>query len=84
MEHPAGLLRHLQSILVDFFWDKLHWVAQSMLFLPKEEGGQGLIYLASRVVTFRFQFVQRYLIDPKDVVWRQVASALLQRVLNEF
>lgn len=55
-----------------------------MLFLPKEEGGQGLIYLASRVVTFRFQFVQRYLIDPKDVVWRQVASALLQRVLNEF
>lgn len=29
VEPPAGLLRHSQSILVDLFWDKLHWVAQS-------------------------------------------------------
>ena len=37
LEPPAGLLGRLQSIIVDFFWDKLHWVSQSILFLPKEE-----------------------------------------------
>ncbi|KAI3372190.1 hypothetical protein L3Q82_007029 [Scortum barcoo] len=35
-------------LVVDFFWDRLHWVPQSILFLPKEEGGQGLVHLASR------------------------------------
>ncbi|KAI3355856.1 hypothetical protein L3Q82_004226 [Scortum barcoo] len=30
-----------EAVLVDFFWDRLHWVPQSILFLPKEEGGQG-------------------------------------------
>ncbi len=28
---------------MDFFWDNLHWIPQSVLFLAKEEGGQGLV-----------------------------------------
>ncbi|TWW67065.1 Transposon TX1 uncharacterized 149 kDa protein ORF 2 [Takifugu flavidus] len=60
LDPPSGLLAQVQSKMVDFFWDRLHWVPQSVLFLPREEGGQGLIHLASRVATFRLQFVQRW------------------------
>lgn len=40
MEPPKGLIQRLQAILVDFFWDRLHWVLETVLFLPKEEGGK--------------------------------------------
>ncbi|KAI3364782.1 hypothetical protein L3Q82_000910 [Scortum barcoo] len=45
---PSNLLSRVQAILVNFFWDRLHWLPQAVLFLPKEEGGQGLVHLASR------------------------------------
>lgn len=35
------LLSKIQAVLVDVFWDKLHWIPQAVLFLPKEEGEQG-------------------------------------------
>ncbi|KAK3507325.1 hypothetical protein QTP70_014347, partial [Hemibagrus guttatus] len=38
-----NLLASIQALLVDFFWDGLHWIPQSVLHLPKEEGGQGLV-----------------------------------------
>ncbi|KAI3352111.1 hypothetical protein L3Q82_020926 [Scortum barcoo] len=76
----ASLLLRIQRVLVDFFWDKLHWVPQSVLFLPKEEGGQGLVHLASRAAAFRLQFIQRLLSGPKDLVWRPLAYCILQRV----
>ena len=79
MEPPSGLIKKVQSILVDFFWDKLHWVPQSVLFLPKEEGGQGLIHIESRIAAFRVQFAQRYLIGPNDLVWREAASIILRQ-----
>lgn len=44
----SNLLARVQAVLVDFFWDRLHWLLQAVLFLPKEEGGQGLVHLASR------------------------------------
>jgi exonuclease III len=74
LEPPAGLLGRLQSIIVDFFWDKLHWVPQSILFLPKEEGGQGIASLASRKAAFRLQFLQSFLYGPQNLPWRQVAG----------
>lgn len=77
MEPPKGLIQKVQAVLVDFFWDKLHWVSQSVLYLPKEEGGQGLVHIESKVATFRVQFVQKYLTGPTNVVWRDVASSLL-------
>ncbi|KAI3373352.1 hypothetical protein L3Q82_006652 [Scortum barcoo] len=46
-----------KAILVNFFWDRLHWLPQAVLFLPKEEGGQGLVHLASRCAAFRLQFI---------------------------
>ena len=40
LESPAGLSK-VQAVILNFFWDKLHWVPQSVLYLPKEEGGRG-------------------------------------------
>ena len=51
---------------------------QGVLFLTREEGGQGLVHLASRTATFRLQFLQKYLTGPADLVWRDVASCILR------
>ena len=80
MEPPAGLLQKIQSIMINFFWDKLHWVPQSVLYLPKEEGGQGLIHLESRSAAFRLQHIQRYLTGSEEVVWKPLMSTILRSI----
>ncbi|TWW73398.1 Transposon TX1 uncharacterized 149 kDa protein ORF 2 [Takifugu flavidus] len=55
---------------------------QGVLYLPREEGGQGLIHLASRTAAFRIQFVQRFLTGPADLMWRDVARCVFRRVSN--
>ncbi|KAK3514686.1 hypothetical protein QTP70_027776 [Hemibagrus guttatus] len=52
VDPPPNLLANIQAQLVDFFWDGLHWIPQSVLHLPKEEGGQGLVQLFSRAADF--------------------------------
>lgn len=78
VDPPKQLLAKIQAVLVDFFWDKLHWVQQSILYLPKEGGGQGLMNLQSRTAAFRLQFLQRFFDGASDVSWRAAASAILQ------
>ncbi|KAI7804071.1 pol-like protein [Triplophysa rosa] len=78
VDPPLQLVAKIQAILVDFFWDKLHWVPQNVLFLPKEEGGQGLVHLQSRIAAFRLQFVQRLLGGPSNCSWRAVACQILR------
>ena len=82
VDPPSGLLAEIQRRMVDFLWGGLHWVPQGVMFLAREEGGQGLVHLASRTATFRLQFVQRYLTGPADLVWRDVASSILRRANN--
>ena len=53
-----------------------------VLSLPREEGGQGLVRLASRTVTFRIHFVQRFLTGSGDLIWRELASYMFRRVSN--
>ena len=77
VDPPQTLLAKIQAIIVDCFWDRLHWVPQSVLFLPREEGGQGLVHLAGRGAAFRLQFIQRLLTGPTDLVWRSVARAVM-------
>ena len=77
---PASLFSTVQRVLEGFFWDKLHWVPQSTLFLPREEGGQGLVHLASRGAAFRLQFLQRLLTGPTDLVWRPLSCCILRRL----
>ena len=79
MDPLARLLARIQALLINFFWDCLHWVPQSVLFLPKEDGGQGLIHLASRGAAFRLCFIQRLRAGPADLVWRPIAQAMLRR-----
>lgn len=77
---PAKLLAEIQAIFVDFFWDKLHWIPQSMLYLPKDEGGQGLIHLQSRIAIFWLHFIQRFLDGPVNVSWRAISGIIPQTV----
>ena len=58
----------------------IHWVPKCVLYRSKEEGGQGLVDLESRTAAFRLQFIQRFLYENYDVVWRPVASTILRGV----
>ena len=82
MEPPVGLIESIQREVVHFFWDKLHWVPQVILFLSKEDGGQGLINLACRRDTFRLQFIQRLLSASSTLAWRPLALGILREVSN--
>lgn len=78
IDPPALLLKNIQSILVNFFWDNLHWVPQSVLYLSKNEGGQGLIHLQSRVAAFRLKYIQRFLEGSENENWSLVASIIFK------
>lgn len=82
IEPPAGLLQEVQSVVVDFFRDKFHWVSQSVLFLPKEEGEYGLVHFSSRSAAFRVQFIQHYLTGTDDVIWRNLTSIILRKAAS--
>ncbi|KAK0151588.1 Transposon TX1 uncharacterized protein [Merluccius polli] len=81
VEPPDGLLKEVQRRLVNFFWGGCHWTKAAVLFLPVEEGGQGLIDLRSRVTAFRLQTVQR-LLHHKQQLWGETASVLLRKVME--
>ncbi|KAK3531523.1 hypothetical protein QTP70_024911, partial [Hemibagrus guttatus] len=70
----------LQAMMVDFFWNKLHWLPQSILYLAKEESGQGLIHLSSRTVAFHLCFVQKLLTGLEKLSWRAAANGILYTV----
>ncbi|KAJ4946367.1 hypothetical protein JOQ06_024034, partial [Pogonophryne albipinna] len=73
------VLRNWEDVIgkIEGKLSKWKWLLPQMSF--KEEGGQGLIHLASRTATFRIQFLQRYLTGPADLVWRDVSSCILRR-----
>ncbi len=79
LDPPAQILTKIQWMLVDFLGDKLHWVSQSVLYLPKEEGGHGLMHLKSRIAAFHLQFLQRFLYKSSINGWRAVTCAILHR-----
>ena len=80
VDPPPDLLPKVQAILVDAFWDKLHWLPQSLLYLLKEEGRHGLMHLASRRSTFWLEFIRSFLTGPKDLVWKLLACSILRRL----
>ncbi|KAI4872000.1 hypothetical protein NFI96_008836 [Prochilodus magdalenae] len=74
---PGGLLKDIQKALVDFFWSGQHWLRAAVLYLPVQEGGQGLIDIRSRVAVLRLQAAQRFLYCGHHP-WIDVACALLR------
>ncbi|MGH0142662.1 UNVERIFIED_CONTAM: hypothetical protein FKN15_069841 [Acipenser sinensis] len=79
LEPPQGLMEEVQKVMLDFFWDGLHWLRKGVLYLPREKGGQGVMDVSSRVSAFRLQSVQRLLYGPDSLSWRLLACALLRR-----
>jgi len=79
LQPPVGLIEEIQRQLVDFFWSGQHWIRAAALYLPLQEGGQGLIDIRARIMAFRLQATQRLLYDT-DASWQNTACALLRRV----
>lgn len=79
LQPPAGLIEEIQRKLVSFFWSGQHWIRSAVLFLPVQGGGQGLVDIKSRIITFRLQAIQRLLYHT-NASWMETAFALLRRV----
>ncbi|KAK3544486.1 hypothetical protein QTP86_013151 [Hemibagrus guttatus] len=77
LEPPELLIKEVQKRIVNFFWAGQHWTRAPVLYLPLQEGGQGLIDLSCRVRTFRLQAAQRLFYGD---AWADTAYALLRRV----
>lgn len=80
IDPPVDVLMKIQSMLIDFFWDRMHWVPKSVLYLSKDEGGLGLIHLQSRTAAFRLQYVQRLLQCSSELSWMGAACAILRNI----
>lgn len=78
LDPPDDIIQELQKRLVDFFWTGQHWTKAAVLFLPVNEGGQGLIDIKSRIKTFRLQAAQKLLYSKR--CWTDTAKALLHKV----
>ena len=74
-----SLIDNIQKHLVDFFWTGQHWIRAAALYLPVEEGEQGLVHVRSIVISFRLQTVQRLLYQCV-LRCQETAEQLLQRV----
>ncbi|KAK3558316.1 hypothetical protein QTP86_016565, partial [Hemibagrus guttatus] len=79
LEPPEPLIKEVQKRIVNFFWAGQHWTRAPVLYLPLQEGGQGLIDLSCRVRTFQLQAAQRLLYG-EEIAWADTAYALLRRV----
>ncbi|KAK3541506.1 hypothetical protein QTP86_028023 [Hemibagrus guttatus] len=79
LEPPEPLIKDVQKRIVNFFWAGQHWTRAPVLYLPLQEGGQGLIDLSCRVRTFRLQALQRLLYG-EGLAWAYTAYTLLRRV----
>ncbi|KAK3539208.1 hypothetical protein QTP86_029585, partial [Hemibagrus guttatus] len=62
---PVGTIKEVQKRIVNFFWAGQHWTRAPVLYLPLQEGGQGLIDLSCRFRTFRLQAAQRLLYEKR-------------------
>lgn len=78
LDPPKDLLQRLQKTFVEFFWDGYHWLPPAILYLPVNEGGQGLIDLAAKVKAMRLKTVQSLLYSVDFRPWISFGLALLR------
>ena len=68
VQPPRTLITEIQRELIDFLGGgNFHWLRKEIIFLPKEEGGHGVVDIKSRVATFRLQFLQKFLTGYQNV-----------------
>ena len=75
---PRGLMEEIQRLIIDFFWAGHHWIRAAALYLPVEEGGQGLMDISSRIWAFRLEVGQRILYDC-EARWLSTARLILRK-----
>lgn len=75
---PRGLIEDIQGKIVDFFWSGRHWIRAAVLYLPVQEGGQGLVDIMSRVAALRLQTTQT-LLYTTGLPWTDIARLLLRK-----
>lgn len=80
IDPPKELLQNLQKVFVDFFWDGFHWLPSGILYLPVNEGGQGLIELSAKVKAMRLKSAQRLLFSTEFIPWVSFGLALLKSI----
>ncbi|MBN3292183.1 YTX2 protein, partial [Polypterus senegalus] len=82
LEPPAQLLQNIQEVLINFFWDGLHWLRRSVLFQPLDEGGQCIIDVFGRVAAFRLQTLQELLYPSEHQPWMDFAQHFFDHIEN--
>lgn len=78
VDPPVILIQEIQKRLVNFFWSGQHWLRAAVLYLPVQEGGQGLIDIRARLTVFRLQAIQRLLYQQQHG-WMELTCALLRK-----
>ncbi|MBN3292510.1 YTX2 protein, partial [Polypterus senegalus] len=73
LQPPLLLVQQIQKAIIDFFWTGTHWIQKGVLFLPLDEGGQGLIDITSRIAAFRLQTIQKLLYPVEQSQWMNLA-----------
>ena len=75
------MVRRLQSLLVDFVWNgRKHWLRSAIVTAPINEGGLGLVDLATKIRAFRFLAAQRLLLDKDISPWRALALQRMEAI----
>lgn len=80
VDFPRDIIDSLQKLLLEFFWGGKHWLKPAVVYLPRDEGGQGLISIAGRVAAFRLQAIQRFLYAGEGAHWKRLACFFLNKV----
>ena len=76
LQPPKSLILNLQRILVNCFWNGMHRLRADLLSVPLEKGGQGLVDITSKILSFRLTTL-RQLLYKEVLSWRPLASCLL-------
>ncbi|KAJ0002705.1 hypothetical protein NQD34_007854 [Periophthalmus magnuspinnatus] len=74
LQPPDSVVADIQKRLVDFFWGGYHWLKAAVLYLPVEEGGQGLVDISSRLAALRLWTAKRFLYGPNNCGQRRQLS----------
>ena len=61
LDPPSALIHKLQKRFNDLFWQGIHWIPAKVLYLLLSQGGQGLIYLQSRIFDFRIKYIRNFI-----------------------
>ena len=78
---PQDNISFLQKVIIDFIWQRRHWVKSDRIYLYKSYGGLGLVNILSRLHAFRLRFIHEYLYYDSHSSFR-IANIFFRRIYN--